>query len=405
MRKIGIVLCAILFFACNGHKEEGYTLSGNFKGIESGKITFGYWDWGNQKMVVVDSTTINKGKFFSKRRLESPNQLYARITPGDYSFAIFMENSKIEILGNIKGIVPDRWGRKVLPVSITGSKTQAEFDALEKSKEPILAQLKPFSKAYDNANEEYIQAKKNQQDKAILEALATKVDEAKQKMDPFYEQLDKVELNYIEQNTQSYIAAYLLSSRVSSIPLDKGIVLYSQFSQEVKSSYFGKVVKSELKKLKSGSPGSKAAVFTTRDIHGEILNLSDFRGQYLLIDFWASWCKPCRESNPHLIHLYQKYHEKGVEFIGISDDDSNPAAWRRAVEKDGIGIWRHVLRGLEMKDGQYNHDNDISEGYAIHTLPTKILIGPNGIIIGRYGGGGDDDEAMDRKFEEIFEWR
>jgi thiol-disulfide isomerase/thioredoxin len=123
-----------------------------------------------------------------------------------------------------------------------------------------------------------------------------------------------------------------------------------------------------------------------------------------LLDFWASWCVPCRKGNPHLLSLYSKYKDKGLEIIGVSDDDNNHEAWQKAVDKDGIGVWKHVLRGLDMKKRLAGEENesDISQYYGIHSLPTKILIDPNGIIIGRYGGGGESDEAMDKKFAEIF---
>ncbi|MNE72996.1 Thiol-disulfide oxidoreductase ResA [compost metagenome] len=122
----------------------------------------------------------------------------------------------------------------------------------------------------------------------------------------------------------------------------------------------------------------------------------------MLLDFWASWCAPCRKGNPHLISLYSKYKDKGLEIIGISDDDSNLAAWKKAVEQDKIGIWKHVLRGLKRTSKGYDKSEDISEPYAIHSLPTKILVDKNGVIIGRYGGGGENDEAMDKKLAEIF---
>jgi len=151
-----------------------------------------------------------------------------------------------------------------------------------------------------------------------------------------------------------------------------------------------------------GSPGAKAYVFASQELRGTPLSLSDYKGKYVLLDFWASWCVPCRKGNPHLLSLYSQYKDKGFEIIGISDDDNNHDAWKKAVEKDSIDVWKHVLRGLKW-DGKGNFDrsNDISDNFGIHSLPTKILIDPNGVIIGRYGGGGDTDEAMDKMLAEV----
>jgi cytochrome oxidase Cu insertion factor (SCO1/SenC/PrrC family) len=109
--------------------------------------------------------------------------------------------------------------------------------------------------------------------------------------------------------------------------------------------------------------------------------------------------------NPHLLSLYSKYKNKGkgLEIIGVSDDDGHPDAWKKAVDKDKIDVWKHVLRGLKQLPGyKFDRSADISDRYGIHSLPTKVLIDPNGMIIGRYGGGGENDEAMDKKLSEIF---
>jgi glutathione peroxidase-family protein len=103
------------------------------------------------------------------------------------------------------------------------------------------------------------------------------------------------------------------------------------------------------------------------------------------------------------LSLYGKYKEKGLEIVGVSDDDSALDAWRTAVAKDQIGVWRHVLRGLKRTATGFDKSTDISGPYGIHSLPTKILIDKEGMIIGRYGGGGEGDDAMDKKLAELFE--
>ena len=157
------------------------------------------------------------------------------------------------------------------------------------------------------------------------------------------------------------------------------------------------MLKTEIEKSMKGASGSKAVLFSGKDNKGKQLNLEDFRGQYVLLDFWASWCKPCRAGNPHLISLYEKYHDQGIEFIGISDDFGHEEAWHKAIMEDEINIWRHILNGNRRKG------ECISKSYSVRSLPTKILIDPEGIIIGRFAGDGGTDDDMDEMFKEIFE--
>jgi thiol-disulfide isomerase/thioredoxin len=116
----------------------------------------------------------------------------------------------------------------------------------------------------------------------------------------------------------------------------------------------GKEIAKEIDQLRSGSPGSIAKDFSATDLNGRKFTLSDLKGKYILIDFWASWCVPCRKSMPHVKELYARYKDKGLEIIGVSDDDNNQAAWKKAVDKDGTGIWHNVLRGLDWEKRRKN---------------------------------------------------
>lgn len=398
MKYLFSIMIAIIMFSCTQKKDDGYIVKGNIEGLDTGKIILSYFDRENYKSVKVDSAIIESGKFEMKGKLQFPQELYAHVTPGGYSFSIWLENSKINIKGSIDDVEEDEWGEKQLPVTIDGSSIQAELDTYSELKKPIMDEMLPFGEAYGDANMEYSQGMRQNLPEDELEELKKKAEDAKERMNPFFERMNKIDIKYMDEHPGSFVTAKILQSKLSKMKAQEAQKKYELLSDEVKNSFLGKSIKNDIDKNMLGTPGNVAAQFSKEDINGEILSLEDFKGQYVLLDFWASWCKPCRQGNPHLIKLYNKYHEKGVEFIGIANDDGNESAWHKAVKKDEIGIWRHIL------NGNSRQGNDIGNKYAIHSLPTKILIDPSGVIIGRYGADGDDDEAMDRKFEEIFKY-
>lgn len=219
---------------------------------------------------------------------------------------------------------------------------------------------------------------------------------------PYHIEMDEIINTSLRQNPNSYVTAYYLRSKANEMSKDTLDKWYAGFSADVKNSRFGKALYEEIKKKNIGVPGAVAKVFSSEDIDGKMLNLSDYKGKYVLLDFWASWCLPCRKGNPHLKELYAKYKGKGFEIIGISDDDSHPDAWKKAVEKDEIGIWKHVLRGMKKTASGFDRSDDKLDAYNVHSLPTKILIGPDGKIIGRYNGENADNKDMDEKLVQIF---
>jgi thiol-disulfide isomerase/thioredoxin len=291
---------------------------------------------------------------------------------------------------------------------MTGSKSEEEYLTLEHAMEPDRAGVIPLSKAYEKLNMQFSKRKHAGQTEEQLKPLSDSMESLKEQMEPFQEKMQVETLAFFRAHPQSFVTASMLRYYTSDMSADTLQLYYDRLSPELQQSDAGKVLAADLDQLKKGSPGSPSHDFTTKDINGQPLSLSMFKGKYVLLDFWASWCVPCRAGNPHLKELYGKYKDKGFEIIGVADNDGTADEWKKAVAKDGIGIWKHVLRGLDIEklrasgyDPSKPDPNDISSGYGIHTLPTQILISPSGTIIGRYGGGGEEHEMLDKKLAEV----
>ncbi|MEJ7681061.1 MAG: TlpA disulfide reductase family protein [Segetibacter sp.] len=393
-----------LFFSINIKAQtrlpnNHFSILGKATGLDNKFIYILYNNTGGNN--IKDSAQVKNGSFNIKGNISEPTvaTLTSTSKPDwaengkDISPLVFIEPKALTVEikeGNFKNL------------KMFGSKTQNENLQLEQKKSKIYNSLKPFGEAYNNLNNEYIKLSKAKAGEASLKKIADKMDSIRNVMAPFLEKAASIDKAFFKENPGSYVTAYMLRYYVSSLSLNDLKSYYNHLLPVVRQSKFGREVKDEIEKLMKGSPGSTASIFKTLELKGDSLRLEDYRGKYVLLDFWASWCRPCREGNPHLINLYNKYNGKGIEFIGVSDDDGHEDKWKEAVQKDGIGIWKHVLRGMKATENNPpDFTNDISSKYGIHTLPTKILIDKNGVIIGRYGNEEEDHKAMDKKLEEL----
>lgn len=209
---------------------------------------------------------------------------------------------------------------------------------------------------------------------------------------PYFEEVRETYLDFFEKHPQSFVTAYYLSLNVIEMnqgifPTDSLQAYYKRFRAPVRNSWYGKKIIEELAKRKVAMPGMEAFNFTQTDINGQALSLFSFRGKYVLLDFWGSWCVPCRKGNPHLKKLYNQYKDKGFDIIGIAKDDNSKDAWRKAIEKDGLP-WHQILVG------------DLDIKYNITSYPTKILVDKQGKIIGRYG---EEEKELDKQLSSIFD--
>ena len=143
----------------------------------------------------------------------------------------------------------------------------------------------------------------------------------------------------------------------------------------MKNSRSGKEIAEEIKKLKQGSPGSPATMFNRKDINDKMLNLEELKGKkYILLDFWASWCPPCRREMPNLVEVYKQYKAKGFEIVGVSLD-SKQDAWEKGIKDLNI-TWPQLsdLQGWK---------NSGAALYYVNSIPHTILVDKDGTIVAK----------------------
>jgi peroxiredoxin len=371
-------------------KRGPFQLDGTITGKNSGYVHIRY---GNG-FYMEDSCAIKNGSFSFKGMLSEP--VMATISgDGDDGFNFYLDPGQMTI--NVKSPT-------FKEATVTGSASQAEYLELLEARAGVQQEIAPISKTLEEANKQYLNAIQARKSEAELNALKSKADVAKGRLLPLEERSREVSYDFFRSHATSYVTAAELRYFASYMKPGELKAHISKLAPFLQTSIYGQELTDMLEKIQNGAPGSQAQLFSQPDINGKTLTLLDFKGKYLLLDFWGSWCLPCRKNNVHLKEVYARYKDKGLSILGVADNDSKPEDWKKAIDKDGIGIWNHVLRGLDpvkFKEDGKPQPGDIYSMYGVHAVPTQILINPEGVIIARFGSGGENYELLDTKLAEI----
>jgi peroxiredoxin len=209
-------------------------------------------------------------------------------------------------------------------------------------------------------------------------------DEVAKKYLPQFEQnmsaLSTEILKFVDANKNS-LAGFYAAMALDQLKYEKELVAYAD---GLKGKFTGNPAVAQFVKhmelVKPVSVDHQAPDFSITGIDGKTIKLSDYKGKYVMLDFWASWCVPCRKENPNVVKLYQQYHSKGLNIIGISLDEDK-GAWQKAINDDHL-TWTH---GSELK----NFNGPTVERYQVQAIPSNFILDPNGKIIAKNVTGND----------------
>ena len=282
----------------------------------------------------------------------------------------------------------------LLTVSAMAQRQQRELSAADKimmdQQNAFLAGMGDVMEKQEEYNKAYYQTSNR--------------DSVSRLMEPYRKMYMERMTDYMKKYPSTALTANFLRMDTGRMTLEQLKEAYNKLDETAKQTSAGKEIASEIATLDRVAPGNPAPEIAKNDlVTGKPFALSSLKGKVVLLDFWASWCVPCRKSNPHVKALYEKYRKKGFDVVYVADNDSRPSDALKAIEEDGIKKYHHVLRGLKEKRGPngermgFDKSEDVSEQYAIHFLPTKYLIDREGNIIGKV-----NDNELDAKLKEIF---
>lgn len=277
----------------------------------------------------------------------------------------FLEPSEIKISLN---------GTNFKEAFFMGSKSDIVYRANLEIKKPILKKLEIIESEFNFAKNKYI----------------------KQKLETDYilqfKRMVELDLSFIRKNITSFVSMYLLQFIYNNISVNDFSEIFKKFDTKLQNSNLGKKINAFLKKAKSLDVGKLSPDFSQPDINDTMVTLSKLKGKYVLLDFWASWCAPCRRSFESLKKIYSKYKNNKLFIIAISSDEDEEA-WKKAIKIDGIETWCNIRTTKN-----YPSVNDL---YQINELPTKFLIDSNGRIIDKYMAS--EEWKLYKKLKTIFE--
>lgn len=354
--KISIIVVIVNMFCFNA-SAQNTKVSASISGLKDTEVEIMHTVGQNW---VKDTVDVDNGDFVWQTDLTEPTLAIIRFSNTRFNF--YLENGKIQIKGSADSLST---------LKVTGSKMNDDANQYISLMKDVRTRTIDLRNKRREASEEEAKVLDSKL-KTINEERAIKQDE------------------FINSHLNSSFTIALLRTIASRTDHKTMLEYYGKLSSAVKNTSWGLELQKEIEAVQKTVIGTTILDFTINDVNGNSVSISDFKGKYVLIDFWASWCGPCRRENPNLLKAYNKYKDKGFTVVGVSLDEKE-ASWKKAIAKDQMP-WTQLsdLKGFK---------GEVAEYYNISGIPYILLIDKEGKIIDKNLRG----EALHKKLSELLD--
>ncbi len=376
--KLKLTALAFLLPAIAFAQKTNFTITGNIGKL--GKAAKVYLDYSDDGKGGEDSAIVVNGQFKFSGTISgiATSRISLDHTGEGKPHSIYAPNADVIYIYFGKENIVFNSADSLMNAKVTGSKVYDEF---QNYNQQIGGTMMALTKS---ANDEYGSGTPAQQkDTAFIKAIDAR----------FRRKIDRrtaKQFEFAKNNPNSYFALVALSEAAGvNVDVKKVEPLYKALKAELRNTDMGQELAQRIDAAGTTAVGMQAPEFTQNDVNGKPLSLSALKGKYVLVEFWASWCAPCRAGNPNLVKQYELYKDKGFEIIAVSLDNSKEK-WVDAIKADGLP-WLHVsdLKGW---------NNAVGRLYGVRAVPQSFLLDKDGKVIGNTLR----DETLNAKLAELF---